>query len=209
MTQTVTHPRDTSGLKDTLPCRGSLGLSGPQKLAPGTRCPKIIRTTCTASRAASSSSHGLTFLSCLTVGHSEPPGTCTHPNEQQPQILTPLFSKLSLVRLPSLEVYQPKKSRVKIKKQKKNAYEKILKLTQKVLSTCVEWETKTGRGNGERGEGEQAKDRSHTRHPGIWGSAWGEHRSKPGLQARSPSPSVGTDGSWLPAPPAPPFIKKT
>lgn len=61
----------------------------------------------------------------------------TPTNSPYTQRLTPLFSKLSLDRLPSHEVYQPKESRDKIKTHKKNAYEKILKLTPRKFSVPV------------------------------------------------------------------------
>lgn len=88
----------------------------------------------TTSRVASPPSHGLT---CLTSAQTPNPleRRCvltpihTHTDKQQPKIHTSLFSKLSLVKLQSHQVYQPKESRDKIKTQEKNAYEKILKLT--------------------------------------------------------------------------------
>lgn len=128
----------------------------------------------------------------------------THTDKQQPKIHTSLFSKLSLVKLQSHQVYQQKESRDKIKTQEKNAYEKILKLTpESSRYLCgVEERLKGGWGvREEKASLRRAGPRLDPRGMGL--SAEGNRVARPGPR---PPARVQT-GSWLPALPALPFIK--
>ena len=118
------------------------GYRQPQKLCfaetepSGTRSPKVISDSLhnfACGRATVSwthlppLSHRQTLQSPLNGGvflhlHSR---THTPTNSSYTHRLTPRFSKVSLVKLPSHEVYQANESRDNIKTHKKNAYEKF------------------------------------------------------------------------------------
>lgn len=114
--------------------------------------PKVISDSpFTTSRVAAPRSHGLTFLRCRT---SRPPKplerrcvltpTLTHTYTDKLLVYTPPHSPLlqvSLVKLPSHEVYQAKESRDNIKTHKECLRE-ILKLTRSSRYLCG-WETET------------------------------------------------------------------
>lgn len=184
MTQTLTHPQDTSGLHHTLPCRDSSGLSCPQKQASGTRSPKIIQS----SQRRVWPHHRLTD-SPASPPHRQTPNPLerrcvltpihTHTDKQQPKIHTSLFSKLSLVKLQSHQVYQPKESRDKIKTQEKNAYEKILKLTpESSRYLCGVEERQRGGVREEKASLRRAGPRLDPRGTGL--SAEGNRVARPG-----------------------------